>query len=646
MGTANDSVYRSIDNGLTWQRLSVPWTTQLVCVVKVDTDLYALTSGSGLYRGSLSGTNWKQASNLLPSGDLRSVASDGYALYLGLTSGRIFRSADKGLSWMLVSQGIPNSTVAAIAVLGADVIAATELGGVFRSTNGGASWTASNAGLSGVGATMLATYNSAVFASTARNGLFKSIDSGRSWVSANAGLDSAEVVGISGTATTLLAATRANGVFRSTDVGASWTPVNSGLATMDLFAIAVTGDNVFVLGADGHIYSANVTALSWTKVNTDFTTGSYHSTRALLLTGYGLVAGTQGGGVFVTTDGVNWTARNNGITRLNVLALAQVDNTTFADFYKSSDQGANWKWSPPSIQWDDTTLAPFIADSTVHGFALRGSTLFAAVASFDKGRGVYRTSNLGDTWEQVLSNFTGIAVSVHDDVTLAAGDGIWRSRDGGTTWSDASLGLRTHNFGYVTAIAWVGTTAFAGAILDGVYSSTNTGDSWLPSPGGVPDAVLTLLSYNGNLLAGTSNGVFLSTDTGRSWDPVNTGLEQRVYCLTISGSYLYAGTRQGVWRRPISEIIPNASVASRSDAQYFTVLPNPVTDVALMRFGDVPGSGSVRIYNAVGNEVARFELTDERELRFDARALPPGWYSLVWTDGTRAITRSIVKLAR
>lgn len=124
-------------------------------------------------------------------------------------------------------------------------------------------------------------------------------------------------------------------------------------------------------------------------------------------------------------------------------------------------------------------------------------------------RGVYRTSNAGETWEQVLAvnDSTGcidISIDPRDpDNLLAAtwerirrpesrrfgglGCGVWRSQDGGDTWERLANGLpkASKSIGRIgvahapsdPAVAYV---IYADEIgyFDGVYRTANGGDSW------------------------------------------------------------------------------------------------------------------------------------------------------------------------
>ena len=110
--------------------------------------------------------------------------------------------------------------------------------------------------------------------------------------------------------------------------------------------------------------------------------------------------------------------------------------------------------------------------------------------------------------------------------------------------------------GHVYAFASIGTDLFAG-LENGVYRSTNNGDSWTTVNAGIePGTVQSLAVAGTKLFAGTlNNGVFLSTDNGGTWTAASSGLVKRmIYSLAImpegaGGTNMFAGTSgDGVYR--------------------------------------------------------------------------------------------------
>jgi ligand-binding sensor domain-containing protein len=136
------------------------------------------------------------------------------------------------------------------------------------------------------------------------------------------------------------------------------------------------------------------------------------------------------------------------------------------------------------------------------------------------------------------------------------GDGVFKSTNGGATWSAINTDLPNH---YVTALAIgpaLGGTSYVGT-LGGVFKMFNSAEGgaiWSAVNTGLTNTHVLVLAIDpaipGTLYVGTSDGVFKSTDGGAAW--INTGLKNTgVYALLInpaSPDTLYAGTSIGVFK--------------------------------------------------------------------------------------------------
>jgi photosystem II stability/assembly factor-like uncharacterized protein len=140
-------------------------------------------------------------------------------------------------------------------------------------------------------------------------------------------------------------------------------------------------------------------------------------------------------------------------------------------------------------------------------------------------------------------------------LVVATGRGVMVSMDGGSTFTGPGTGLPE---GAVLSIALssffvADPVIFAGTVADGVFRSRNGGKTW--SPAGLDGQQVSDLVWLGPFLyAATGAGVQRSEDLGRTWVPLVDGLEGRpVYRLLFplapaSGTEIFAATDQGVWR--------------------------------------------------------------------------------------------------
>ena len=142
-------------------------------------------------------------------------------------------------------------------------------------------------------------------------------------------------------------------------------------------------------------------------------------------------------------------------------------------------------------------------------------------------------TNIGPDGENVIIYTLALDPTTPTTVYAGLWDGVFKSTDGGTSWSPATTGLTCGTSSCeVTALALdptTPTTLYAGTSSDGVFKSTDGGGSWSPVNTGLINLTVTALALDPTtpttLYAGTSSdGVFKSTDGGGSWSPVNTGL--------------------------------------------------------------------------------------------------------------------------
>jgi hypothetical protein len=99
--------------------------------------------------------------------------------------------------------------------------------------------------------------------------------------------------------------------------------------------------------------------------------------------------------------------------------------------------------------------------------------------------------------------------------------------------------------GFPMSFVSLGATMYAGSFAGGVFKSTNSGDLWVWSGAGLPNApqVRSLATDGTNLYAGTSAGVYKSIDAGSTWTVANSGLSStNVNAVYVFGSSLFAGT--------------------------------------------------------------------------------------------------------
>jgi photosystem II stability/assembly factor-like uncharacterized protein len=246
--------------------------------------------------------------------------------------------------------------------------------------------------------------------------------------------------------------------------------------------------------------------------------------------------------------------------------------------YKSVDRGSSWSDSINPSQSgcsDDTLLAMDPTDP---------STLYIRSGDDFDGYGLRKSTDGGATWSYTnlyANYFYAFAIDAAHPSTLYAGtdNGIVRSTDRGVTWSQ--LGLVNANVNLLATDPAETNILYSVATSDGIpgiFKSTDGGTSWSRINRGLGDIVANPVLFNSLLvdptqagvlyLATSGYGVFCSVDGGATWRPLNDGLtnlDVRVLAFTGgSANVVYAGTPGGIFR--IADDLPASQIVRHHPA--------------------------------------------------------------------------------
>jgi hypothetical protein len=181
--------------------------------------------------------------------------------------------------------------------------------------------------------------------------------------------------------------------------------------------------------------------------------------------------------------------------------------------YVGANVGGIWKttdWSDASPVWTEVTNLPQVLSLAVHEHDLvvfPGNTNIVLAAASGPGGGVLRSDDAGNTWSYLanshfdLSEFGAIVVDPNvanaqtvyvaisaGSTDFISGSGLYKSSDGGATWSDAGSGTFS---GFVSdlleiqengsTVLYAADTAKGQANSGGIYRSDNGGTTWTPT---------------------------------------------------------------------------------------------------------------------------------------------------------------------
>jgi photosystem II stability/assembly factor-like uncharacterized protein len=508
-----------------------------------------------------------------PGGRVLSLAVDPLnpsLIYAGLEGGGVFRSPDGGDSWSRITTGLPpySMPVEALAIdprTPSTLYAAIRSGPVYCSKNRGDTWTPIS------------------------NGLWRGY-----WNPDLGGPpDYVHVVALvidPLTPSTLYAGTEYSGVFRSADGGKSWTPLNDSSQEVEMVtALAidpVTPSTLYAGTFTGNVFRSTDSGDNWFPASE----GLPDTWRAVALvidpqSPSTLYVSFPNEGVFRSTDaGDSWAPSSNGLPAEypNVMDLA-IDPITPSTLYAATNGWGAYRTTDAGVSW--MPISGGLPDPRIPVHQLAIDTMNPSTLYLGSADGVFRSTNGGDSWTMICSGLSGhiiwpLAIDPLNPSTLYAGTtgaGLLRTTDAGHSW--------THFYGRQVSTLAIDpvtpSTLYAGLGISGVSRTTNSGESWTPASDGLPEyEYVTKLAIDPQrpstlYAAMRSSGMFRTTDAADSWTAINDGLlvpdcSSRVAALAIDPerpSTVYAATENCVFR-------------STDSGDHWTTLHNGLPDSA------------------------------------------------------------------
>ena len=298
-------------------------------------------------------------------------------------------------------------------------------------------------------------------------------------------------------------------------------------------------------------------------------------------------------------------------TNIMYVALIKAGITPLGGVYRSSDGG---------ISWNSTTLT--VPVSTLAVSPIEPNIILAGMYESSDSVGILRSTDAGESWTAATtgphSAYVLIPTLGNPDVFYACAfnEGVFKSIDAGLSWQAINSGFISPPECYSLAVdPFSSSILYMGTAAGGIWRTTNGGETWTPinSNLGCSDIeVITIDPSNQQTIyvgcghnPGTGTpGVYRSTDnSGVSWTYMPEGLGTRsIYSLAIDDSNpqtIYAGTYDsGVWARTLNTNVPDYSI-SINDGSLFTnqtsvtlnlTAPTGTTQVIISNdggFGDV-----------------------------------------------------------
>jgi len=292
------------------------------------------------------------------------------------------------------------------------------------------------------------------------------------------------------------------------------------LPDSDVYAIALdpTAPGTLYAGTGVGVYKTIDFGQNWTRSDYGITGEVYSNMVVDPADSQKVYLGTNGYGFFYSWDGGASWSHGEGPYHQTVKSIAiDPDQSNvlsigaFRDIYRSYDFGATWG---PLHLFDYATGVLSIAHDPVSTDVMYIGT---------NTRGLMKSTDRGFNWSNTASTqITTVVVIDPFDHNVVYGLGfisVMKSTDGGATWRTvldvpyaAAVAFDTSNPG----------TMYSGFYYNGVYASSDDGETWSEANAGLPTMEIRSLAVDpddGIVYAGTEGfGIYVSYDGGQSWN--------------------------------------------------------------------------------------------------------------------------------
>jgi glucose/arabinose dehydrogenase len=405
-------------------------------------------------------------------------------------------------------------------------------------------------------------------------------------------------------------------IVQSQDSGATWTEVLTGAGLQD----------------SGAFHAVAINPVATTTV---YAAGSELN---LSYIGNGVVYRTADGGatwtrVLTTPTGAGrwanfYAVAINPVTPTIVFAggYESVGTTSYAVVYRSTDGGSNWT---------QVLSATKGADQQFTALAVHPLTPTLIYAGSQTPKYVYRSSDGGNTWQEVRYE-RGFRLAIDPPTTIYATDD-WRELDSSVsngesgTW--AKVGQNTP--GLIQSLAIDSGAApsalYLGFRVEGIFKSTDGGVTWTAHNSGIRPLLevrdVELAPQDGDRLfvAAGWDGGWWSTDGAQTWAQISAAASFGDFAVNPDdSSVVYAGVfsttnggailRSGDGGTSFSPVYTSASVTAGGGERIFGLAVAPSLTSTVYGVGqDIPAIGDpygvvVRSWNGGGSWVEVFNL--------------------------------------
>ncbi|MEQ8323108.1 MAG: PKD domain-containing protein [Vicingaceae bacterium] len=331
------------------------------------------------------------------------------------------------------------------------------------------------------------------------------------------------------------------GVWKSVDAGLTWAPSNTGMGNRVIGKMIMNplDSSVLIAATSAGIYKSADKGQNWVRKTTNT---SFYKDICYKPGDTNIVYSTANGNFYRSTNGgENWTQVSSGLTssnrmvigvspaNANYVYLVLTNTRTFKGLYRSTNSGQSFTLM---------SSTPNIMDYSANGSGTSGQAWYDLCVAVDPqnanvlyvaGVNIWKSTNGGSSWSLKAHWTFGASVpgvhADHHDLLFSPSDGklyngndggVYVSSNGGTAWSELSSGLS------IAQIYKIGQSAQSNNLTINGYQDNGTAiydGSWRTEIGG--DGMECIIDptdsnymygalYYGNIRRSTNNGLNFS----------------------------------------------------------------------------------------------------------------------------------------
>lgn len=306
-------------------------------------------------------------------------------------------------------------------------------------------------------------------------------------------------------------------------------PLRSIISTFTLFALLISGAMAAFAASNDPDADAAARLMSW-----DVTGPMGGDVRSLVIDPRDperLYFGTIDGQIYASSDGGASWSRLAGFNRPallidNLIVDPRDSKVLYAAAHRHKEPGGFFKTKDGGATWRE---APELKNEAVH--ALSQSSKNPDMLLAGTNRGIFRSLDAGDTWEQMptastpgLINIESLAIDPRDTDVIYAGTWYlpYKTTDGGKTWSITKAGVIDDSDIFAIEIDERNPDHVIMSACSGIYETKNAGASWrkvngIPSQSRRTRAILQNPARPEFIYAGTTEGFWMSANGGGDW---------------------------------------------------------------------------------------------------------------------------------